>query len=39
VLDAVIVFPIVAVANGLLYPWIMRKKAAESTTAQTAATN
>lgn len=33
VLDAVIVFPVVAVANGLIYPWIMRKKAAEQTAA------
>jgi len=33
VLDALIVFPIVAVANGLLYPWLMGKKAAASMTA------
>jgi hypothetical protein len=34
ILDAVIVFPIVAVANGLLYPWIMRRKATGQETAQ-----
>ncbi len=39
VLDATIVFPIIALANGLLYPWIMRRKVVELPTAQSAKTS